>query len=204
MTPSLKAPLKAPRQTPRPTLIADAAIALIAERGLRGLTHRAVDESVGLPAGSTSNRARTRVALLELALTRIAELESVGFGVPTMVEGSPRDLLTQGVADGLHQAMNDGRALAVARIELALEAARRPELREVYDRLGARFLDLATFLLTRCGSPEPEEDARRLVRWCDGVVFNAVVGSGHGHPQTAVELHEEVTRYLDALLGPAS
>jgi len=60
--------------TPRAALIADTAIALIAERGLRGLTHRAVDEAAGLPSGSTSNLARTRAALLETALARIADL----------------------------------------------------------------------------------------------------------------------------------
>ncbi|MEV7023746.1 TetR/AcrR family transcriptional regulator [Kitasatospora sp. NPDC093558] len=187
---------------PRPTLIADAAIALIAERGLRGLTHRAVDEAAGLPTGSTSNLARTRAALLELALTRIAALEHAGFTDPALLPGSPRELLTQTAADGLHQALTTGRALTVARFELALEAARRPELRDVYDRLGARFLDVATILLARCGSPEPAADARRLIRWCDGVLFNATAGSGHGRPPTAAELRDEVARYLAGLLGP--
>ncbi|MBV6699638.1 TetR/AcrR family transcriptional regulator [Kitasatospora aureofaciens] len=188
-------------QPPRPTLIADAAIALIAERGLRGLTHRAVDEAAGLPTGSTSNLARTRAALLELALTRIAELESAGFLDPALMPGSPRELLAQVAADGLHQALTSGRTLTVARIELALEAARRPELRDVYDRLGARFLDVAALLLARCGSPEPAADARRLIRWCDGVLFNATAGSGHGHPPTSAELQDDVARYLTALLA---
>ncbi|HLL33473.1 MAG TPA: TetR/AcrR family transcriptional regulator, partial [Streptomyces sp.] len=48
----------------RADLVADTALALLAERGMRGLTHRAVDEAAGLPQGSTSNVARTRQALL--------------------------------------------------------------------------------------------------------------------------------------------
>jgi hypothetical protein len=56
--------------------VADAAIAVLADHGGRGLTHRAVDQAAGLPSGTTSNYARTREALLTLALTRIAELDA--------------------------------------------------------------------------------------------------------------------------------
>ena len=56
--------------------VGDAAIAVLAEQGARGLTHRAVDAEAGLPSGTTSNYARTREALLTLTLTRIAELEA--------------------------------------------------------------------------------------------------------------------------------
>lgn len=60
----------------RAELIADTALTLLAERGMRGLTHRAVDELAGLPQGSTSNHARTRQALLEAAVRRQAEREA--------------------------------------------------------------------------------------------------------------------------------
>ncbi|MFF3546821.1 TetR/AcrR family transcriptional regulator [Streptomyces platensis] len=66
----------APAAVPRHELIADAALTLLAERGMRGLTHRAVDEAAGLPQGSTSNVARTRAALLEAAVRRLAEREA--------------------------------------------------------------------------------------------------------------------------------
>ena len=56
--------------------MADAAIAVLADHGGRGLTHRAVDQAAGLPPGTTSNYARPREALLTLALTRIAELDA--------------------------------------------------------------------------------------------------------------------------------
>ncbi len=42
----------------------DAAICVLGESGIRGLTHRAVDAAAGLPAGSASNLFRTRDALL--------------------------------------------------------------------------------------------------------------------------------------------
>ncbi|MFG2912187.1 TetR/AcrR family transcriptional regulator [Kitasatospora sp. NPDC048298] len=197
-----------PMTPPRPTLIADAAITLIAERGLRGLTHRAVDEEAGLPSGSTSNLARTRAALLELALTRIVERETEDHPVLTVepsaaaspTPASARDLLVRVGADLLHQALTTGRRLTLARLELALEATRRPELRAVYDRLGGRFADIAAALLARSGSADPTADARRLIRWCDGVLFNATAGSGHWHVPSPEELRDEAASYLSALL----
>jgi AcrR family transcriptional regulator len=60
--------------------VGDAAIVVLADQGARGLTHRAVDRAAGLPPGTTSNHARTRAALLTLALARIAELEAAETG----------------------------------------------------------------------------------------------------------------------------
>ncbi|MFD9722884.1 TetR/AcrR family transcriptional regulator [Streptomyces sp. NPDC059072] len=61
--------------TERRTLIADAAIDLVAAAGLRGLTHRAVDGAARLPAGSTSYYFRTRTALIGACYQRLAELD---------------------------------------------------------------------------------------------------------------------------------
>ena len=74
--------------------MADAAIAVLAEHGARGLTHRAVDQAAGLSPGTTSNYARTREALLTLTLTRIAELD--------LAEGAAR-VAGSGLADDVAQ-----------------------------------------------------------------------------------------------------
>ncbi|MEV4242086.1 TetR/AcrR family transcriptional regulator [Streptosporangium canum] len=81
----------------RAELVAETAITLLAERGMRGLTHRAVDETAGLPPGSTSNLARTRSALLELTLERLTELEVAAFEEIFGAAGPDR----QGGPDGL-------------------------------------------------------------------------------------------------------
>ncbi|MBE1488113.1 TetR/AcrR family transcriptional regulator [Plantactinospora soyae] len=56
-------------------VITDAAIELLAELGMRGLTHRAVDARAGLPLGSTSAYFRTRKALIEAVVRRLADLD---------------------------------------------------------------------------------------------------------------------------------
>src|SRR4051812_48287885 len=53
--------------------LAQAGVRLIARGGIRALTHRAVDEEAGLPAGSTSYYARTRRELTRLVVDRLAE-----------------------------------------------------------------------------------------------------------------------------------
>ena len=49
----------------RRTEILDAALRVLAEHGMRGLTHRAVDEAAGIPPGSTSYYFRSRSALVD-------------------------------------------------------------------------------------------------------------------------------------------
>lgn len=60
----------------RRDVVTDSAIAVVAEQGVRGLTHRAVDALAELPVGSTSNVYRTRDALVTGIMERIGELNS--------------------------------------------------------------------------------------------------------------------------------
>ncbi|MEO3794355.1 TetR family transcriptional regulator C-terminal domain-containing protein [Nonomuraea sp. B10E15] len=189
----------------RSELVADTAITLLAERGMRGLTHRAVDEAAGLPPGSTSNLARTRAALLELTLSRLTELEirALGPAYTTARNGTlgAQADMADTVAEGLHIQIRDRRR-ALARYELALEATRRPELREIYDAAGSRFRDPAVALLAAQGSRDPVRHARQLVAFSEGLMFDAIVGAG-GTP-TFEELRQAVEDFLAGMLGRPS
>lgn len=182
-------------------LIADAALALVAERGMRGLTHRAVDEAAGLPQGSTSNHARTRAALLALALDRLSERESRVLApeeAPSM--GGGLSGLADALALALHRSLTEGRMLLLARLELALEATRRPELRQRYDALGRGFREPLAGLLAALGSAEPQRHARQLVSWCEGVLFYAAAGAAAGHPPGLDELRTGTAEVLAGML----
>ncbi|TXK43529.1 TetR/AcrR family transcriptional regulator [Nonomuraea sp. C10] len=144
---------------------------------MRGLTHRAVDEAAGLPPGSTSNVARTRAALLELTLSRLTDLEERLFS-GAMGDGPPPGAdLTELLAGVLTAQLRDRRR-TLARYELALEATRRPELREIYDRAGRRFRDPAVALLAAAGSRDPVRHGRQLVAFAEGVMFDVIAGAG--------------------------
>ncbi|WP_246083189.1 TetR/AcrR family transcriptional regulator [Nonomuraea diastatica] len=186
----------------RSELVADTAITLLAERGMRGLTHRAVDEAAGLPPGSTSNLARTRAALLELTLSRLTELEIRALG-PAYTSAQAGDQagdqagMVDRVAETVHVQIKDRRR-TLARYELALEATRRPELREMYDAAGSRFRDPAVALLAAQGSRDPVRHAHRLVAFSEGLMFDAIVGAG-GMP-TFEELRQAVEDFLAGML----
>ncbi|SDQ33263.1 TetR/AcrR family transcriptional regulator [Thermostaphylospora chromogena] len=204
--------------SPRARLAADAAIGLLVERGMRGLTHRAVDEAAGLPQGSTSNLARTRAALLEMTLLRLTELEGAVYadvftapGPPspppapaTRRPGLPPETLhglAEAIGGVLHRHMTTHRDLLLARYELALEATRRPELRVIYDRMGARFRGPAIAVLTAAGSPDPVRHGNQIVAIAEGFLFDAVAGSG---PQPSrADLVAAFRELLHGMLGHA-
>ncbi|SEG93352.1 DNA-binding transcriptional regulator YbjK [Nonomuraea solani] len=181
----------------RSETVADTAITLLAERGMRGLTHRAVDEAAGLPPGSTSNLARTRAALLELTLSRLTELEMRALGAAYENGSYEVDGLPALMAEALFVQLEDRRR-TLARYELALEATRRPELRKIYDEAGRRFRDPAVVMLATLGSSDPVRHARQLVAFGEGIMFDAIVGAGA--VPTLDEIHDALRDLLAGML----
>ncbi|WP_448316465.1 TetR/AcrR family transcriptional regulator [Streptomyces sp. CO7] len=191
-----------PAPTSRSVLVADTALALLAGRGMRGLTHRAVDEAAALPHGSTSNVARTRLALLELAVLRLAEREAQVLAVEEMPDPrGGRDQLVDALALAVHRSLTGNRDLLLARYELALEATRRPELRTHFDAAGARFREMATALVAGLGSSDPARQALSLVAWADGVMFSCAAGAYHADPPGPDDLREGVRELLRGMFG---
>ncbi|MEE1805765.1 TetR/AcrR family transcriptional regulator [Streptomyces sp. BE133] len=212
--------------TSRADLITDAALALLAERGMRGLTHRAVDERAGLPQGSTSNYARTRQSLLEVTVQRLAEREArvlapgelpvPGTGRTDRPDAGPEggsgtgaengtrigpEALVAGLASALHRYLTRHPELLICRYELALEATRRPELRKFFDATGRQFREPLMALMTAAGSAEPERHTLSLVAWCEGLMFSCVAGSYHRSVPTEEELRTGFTELLRGMLG---
>ncbi|MEU0274815.1 TetR family transcriptional regulator, partial [Streptomyces sp. NPDC006307] len=73
-------------RSPRVQALLTAAVEVIADEGLRGLTHRAVDGRAGVSAGSTSYYFRTRQALLAGVVAFIAEQEVADTEAATVSE----------------------------------------------------------------------------------------------------------------------
>ncbi|GGX17513.1 TetR/AcrR family transcriptional regulator [Streptomyces chryseus] len=187
----------------RPELITDAALALLVERGMRGLTHRAVDERAGLPQGSTSNYARTRQALLEATVRRLAEREARVLALDEMpAPTGGLDDIVDALAGVLHRHLTHHRELLVARYELGLEATRRPELRAFYDAAGRHhFREPLNALMSAAGSREPERHALSVVAWCEGLMFSCAAGSYHAAVPSEEELRKGFGELLRGMLG---
>ena len=173
--------------TRRFAVLTDAAIELVAELGMRGLTHRAVDRRAGVPNGSTSAYFRTRKALIEATVQRLADLDSEDASGIGLSPGSP--LLTQplsaaelgqladGIAVLLDRWLTSGRTRTLARYACLLEATHHPELRTILQH-GVTFRTQARQLVAAAGAPDPERRGELLVAAIDGLLFDRLAGVG--------------------------
>ena len=173
----------------RRTELADAAVTLVADQGLKGLTHRAVDAAAGVPIGTTSNYWRTRDALMGAVVARFEErdlaLISAGSGEPPATP----EALARLLAGVLAAFVTEQGELTRARFALALA---RPE---AVSAAHGRFLELARAALATAGVAEPTARARRLADYCDGFLLHALTVR-RGEPVDV----EEVAAALRALI----
>lgn len=183
--------------------LTDAAISTLATAGMRGLTHRAVDEIAGVPPGSCSYYFRTRQALLQAAVERLAELDSLEHAERLALTPST-DIaqIAESAAALIEQWITAGRERMLARYELSLEATRRPELRTVLVTVGKRHQDLAVRMLAAAGAPDPTAQAPVFVALLDGLVFGHLAGAG-GLSLSPDGLRRTVLELLHALTQPA-
>lgn len=166
--------------TDRRAAIADAAIAIVARDGLRALTHRAVDREAGLPAGSTSYYARTRRALIEAVVQRLADRTTADLrpapGVePVGVAATARALAA--LVDRLAARPGDHRARYALAVDLAGDLELHPLITGA-SPVRAAMLAAAAATLGRLGVEEPERHAPGLVALVDALLFDRVAGAG--------------------------
>jgi DNA-binding transcriptional regulator YbjK len=180
----------------RRTDVADAAITTLAREGMRGLTHRAVDRTAGLPEGSTSCYFRTRRALLRVTVQRLAELDAGE--IPALPTGD-LDALAHATGELLERWLTTGRERQLARYELCLEATRRSELRETLVAAGAGIRALVCTQLATANVGEPERRAGDLVAFLDGLLFDQIAGAGTRR-YTPTELRAAVYALLTAVV----
>lgn len=190
---------------PRRRVVADAALAVLAGAGSRGLTHRAVDARAGLPAGSTSYYHRSRTALLAACVQRLVELDHADLdGMAPLVTARDPEALAEAMAAVLLGWLTGDRTRHLARYELSLEAVRRPELAAELHRGGAEIRDRVADVLAGFGAPEPGRQSALLVACVDGLLFDGVAGAGAGAPVDPATVRDAVRSLVRAAVPPRS
>lgn len=165
------------------TRLLDAGLELLAEEGIRGLTHRAIEARSGVSHGVTTYYFGTREALLDALLEHLlladgafldparATLErmeaAAGAGARRASLEDVRGLSEAGLASFFAAARP-----ALARYELFLYAARRPHLQPTIARLRAGILDLTARYLRLLGATQPQAGALMLVALVDGLLLH--------------------------------
>ena len=119
------------RNAERRTLLADAAVRVLAQQGSRGLTHRAIDTAAEVPKGTTSNYFTSRDEVIDAILLRISERLQPDPDIHADLAQRPPgvELFTEYLRDIVHRLTGD-RDAAIALFELRLEATRRPHVAE--------------------------------------------------------------------------
>jgi DNA-binding transcriptional regulator YbjK len=163
-----------PANPERRTQILDTAIDILADTGIGGVTHRQLDTRTGLPAGTTSNYFRTRLALLEAVTAHVADLHWQRVAVLQSLVGQlpGRDgvkaLMTRMITDPDEPSVRRN----IARFELFLEGTRRPELRPALNDIQSAAVKSASLILEAAGLEPSTEQMGELARLLNGVVFS--------------------------------
>jgi AcrR family transcriptional regulator len=178
----------------------DAAISVLGERGIHGLTHRAVDAAAGLPAGSTSNHFRTRDALLNAVVERFAARERANWEelATTMYPVTPQEL-ARALAVFAYEATGPHRTLTLARYAILVEAGIHPSLRAQLLATGARVNAWFMNWLRIAGSTDPERDAPIIANHWTGIVLHELA-----IPDPAFDPYPQIAALVTSVVRPRS
>ncbi|MFI9122230.1 TetR/AcrR family transcriptional regulator [Streptomyces bikiniensis] len=173
----------------RRTLLADAALDVLADEGIRGLTHRAVDRRAAMPPGTTSAYFRTRAALLTALVTRLVHLDQAE--LQTTAEELAPLRSTEELVNGVmlltrRRLTGEGRRRSLARYACAVESVRDRELREILVPRENAGLDAIRLFLAARGVKDIKDRSHTLLTCIDGLVFDRLVNGGEV-PREAVE-----------------
>lgn len=203
--------------TDRRTRIADAAVTVIAEKGLRALTHRALDTALELPSGSVSYYFRTRDALLTAVADRITERSRADFdtaafdlgatGSPSEgadrspgrpSTGPPPTEVARGIAEWLDRLLLHRGDELLARHALILDGRTDPRVR---DRLADSFFSVrrARELFSSWGIEDPRI-AEDFVAVLEGAVFDRFAGRRRTLTPGSADSVEQLTGLIENYL----
>ncbi|MGW5375162.1 TetR/AcrR family transcriptional regulator [Nocardia sp. NPDC003999] len=183
----------------RRALLVDTAIEVIAARGLRALTHRALDTELGLPAGSASYYFRTKRALIEAIVERITTRTRDDFAAAALTPTADRQPVAEAIAAWLDRLLAQRRGHLIARHALLIDLLDDPDLhprlvRSLYS------IDRARDLFRAMGAPDPDIRAADFVAVIEGAVFDRFAGNRTALRPDTPESVQQLARVLAAHL----
>jgi DNA-binding transcriptional regulator YbjK len=192
-----------PRGELRRSELLEAAIHLIGARGLDAVTHRAIAAEAGVSAASTSYYFRSKDELIDEALSTLAtreierlreRREALGAGAADL------EATTAALAAWVEEQLTpEGRVAMLAQYQLQLEAARRPEARDILAAWKEGTDDLAETAMRSLGAADVETSGILLVCAIDGLRLR-LMASGH-EPLRGDALRAVLRALLVGLVG---
>ncbi len=176
----------------RRTQLLDAALAVVADSGMKGLTHRAVDAAARVAEGTTSNYYRNRTALVDAVLDRLLELDAALLREQGPA-GPPKDV---GELAGQLASMVvtlAGRHAGLTRARLALSLDKPESVTAGHFRLVGGLQQA----LAELGVPDAGARARDVADYGDGVLLHLLTVRRDDAPDAAA-----IARAVRRLLAP--
>lgn len=176
----------------------EAAIRVVAQQGMRGLTHRAVEVEAGVPHGSTTYYFGTRHDLLVALMVYIRErgqraMEPIARGLALTLADRSKPVDLDAIASALIAWLDADAEIELARYELQVTAARDPEMKQLMTENCDVFRQMCEPIVIACGSKDPKRDSHVVQAAVDGWMFDRLT---HSDP------HEEtIKRGMKVLLG---
>lgn len=161
-----------------------AAIQILATDGIRGLTHRGVDERAGLPEGSTSNSFRTRDALM-LGVTRhmvAAELPAI---TGTLAAATPDELI-HALAALFDEQTGPLRDQTAARLALIVEAGHDDGIRAALREGRGRVAEPIRAAFVTLGAPDPDFAVQLVATSFEGLFLHVIARHGEVDPRPII------------------
>ena len=179
-------------------MLLDAAIGVLGERGMRALTHRAVDAEAGVAAGSTANYFPTREALLEAIVERVSAIERDHFDevAVTVCPTTPADL-GRAIAGWTRDATGTHRALTLSRYAILVEAGHNAKIRHQLAATGSRVNAWFANWLRLIGSVDPGHDVHVLGNYITGLMLHQLA-----IPDPQFDPTDHLTALLESLARP--
>lgn len=165
-----------------------AAIEVVGDKGLRGLTYREVARVAGVTHGLVAHHFGTRQALIKATLDY-----AVGLGSRTIHFA---DENVEDFAADLSRFIRETAGLQAFQFELLLEARRDPSLSESARFMYDEYIGLIKSDLERLGLSNQPALARFLMAAVDGLVIQQLVYDNAEDTDTAVDLLQRILKKL--------
>jgi TetR/AcrR family transcriptional regulator, regulator of biofilm formation and stress response len=178
---------RAAQRAERRGAILEATIRIVTGEGLGAVTHRAVAKEAGVPLAATTYYFKSKDELIGEALDILVADEINRLAVRARELGdeirSPR-AAAAAVAEVLFPD-TDAVGSLLAKLELYLEAARRPGLHETAAHWQRAFTELARESLALAGVPNPDRLAPFFLAAADGILLHALSEGVRGDADVA-------------------
>ena len=173
------------------TAVLEATVRLIATGGLQAVSHRAVEAAAGVSHGTTRYYFGSRQKIVDATLEYLAARDAAMADQArqaAVATPAPDGFDIDRVANLMVALVTGEQHYQLARYELMLEVARRPELRPSLARWRMSFIARIEAMLTQLGAPNPDLAARWWVAAMDGLLLDELCAGTLSFPEHATPL----------------